>query len=184
MKTTLLFVTMMVLVGCGGPSRQPAQGVAAGSASDDGGASVGCPMMMPRVTASVADTDRGVAITFTAPPDGIEALRARVRQMAAREGGMMGACPCRAMMMGDGGAPMMHPMMGDGGMPMHGMMMGDAGMMPMPGMRMPPAEARAEDVESGVRLTLTPKDPADAGALRAHVRMHVEHMKSGGCPMR
>jgi len=87
---------------------------------------------------------------------------------------------CR-MMMGEGGAPMqgmMHGMtMGDSGRPMAGMTM-------MQGMRMPPADARVDDVDGGARLTLTARDPADAPALRAHARMHVDHMKAGGCSMR
>ena len=51
------------------------------------------------------------------------------------------------------------------------------------GMRMPPAEARVDDVDGGARLTLTAKDPMDVPTLRDHARMHAEHMKAGGCPM-
>jgi hypothetical protein len=50
-------------------------------------------------------------------------------------------------------------------------------------MRMPPAEARVDDVDGGARLTLTAKDPMDVPTLRDHARMHAEHMKAGGCPM-
>jgi hypothetical protein len=40
-----------------------------------------------------------------------------------------------------------------------------------------------EDVANGVRLTLTPKDPARLETFRAEVRRHVEHMQEGECPM-
>ncbi len=56
------------------------------------------------------------------------------------------------------------------------------GMMERQGMRFPPADARVEDVAGGARVTLTAKNPADVEALRAHVRMHLDHLKSG-CPM-
>lgn len=45
-----------------------------------------------------------------------------------------------------------------------------------------PHSARADNVERGARLVMTPADPKDLEALRAHVREHVEHMQKGGCP--
>ena len=151
MKPTL-FVVVMMLVGCARPA-EPTSSTAANPAESSASSSTGCPMMIPGATATAADTDQGVAITFTTGPDGVVALRARVRRMAEQHGGLMAGCPCRAMV-GDGGAPMQGMMrrpMGDAGMPMQGMMM-------MQGMRMPPADARAEDVDGGARLTLTAKD--------------------------
>jgi hypothetical protein len=111
--------------------------------------------------------------------------------MAERQGD---AVECNAMM-ADGGAFVpggMHGMMGNSQMQGHGMqgggMMGwmadggPPGMMQRQGMQVP-ADARVEDVDGGARLTLTPKDPADLAALRARVRAHVEHAKTGHCPM-
>ena len=48
---------------------------------------------------------------------------------------------------------------------------------------MPTATAAAEDIEGGARLILQPKDPAQLGALREHVRMKAQRMAGGECPM-
>lgn len=132
-----------------------------------------CPLSLPGTVENVADTDGGVAITFIAPAGQIDDVRARVRQMAQQ--GMMAACPCHGVT-ADGGAPvaMRRGMRGPGMGP---------GMMERQGMHSPAADARVDDVEGGARLTLTAKNPADVDALRAHVRMHFDHLKSGGCPM-
>ncbi len=51
------------------------------------------------------------------------------------------------------------------------------------GMMMPAATASVEDLESGARLILQPKDPAQLGALREHVLMKAQRMAGGECPM-
>lgn len=153
-----------------------------------------CPTLPHGVMSSVADTDGGVAITFTARADRVDAVRVAVRHMAEHEN-MMASCSCCGMMrdagtMGEAGA-MGCAMMGDGGMMgdaggmmgcgmMDGGMTADAG---MPGMMMPPATAQAEDIPGGARLTLTAKNPADIDALRTAVRAHVDRMTSGACSM-
>ena len=48
---------------------------------------------------------------------------------------------------------------------------------------MTPFTVQYEDVTNGVRVTLTPKDPAQLEAFRAEVRQHVEHIQKGECPM-
>jgi len=161
MKLSVFLVATMLL-GCARPpepsgSPSSTSGAVAASQAD-------CPMMAPGATSTAVDTDQGVAITFTAAPEAVASLRAHVHRMAERQGTMMAGCSCR-MMMGDAGRPM-------------------AGMTMMQGMRMPPADVRVDDVDGGVRLTLTARDPADAPALRAHAHMHVDHMKAGGCSMR
>ena len=51
-------------------------------------------------------------------------------------------------------------------------------------MKMVPSKARAEDIEGGARIVLTPNDPSQLAALRDHVRRHVDAMKrQAGCPM-
>ena len=132
-----------------------------------------CPMRVPGATVSVADTEGGVAVVFKTTGDVAE-LRRRVRHMAEMhnrhhaEGTM--AC-CQGMMGGgrDAGAT---PEQGGRGMMMGG---SHAGMVP--------AMAAAEDVEGGARIVLTPKDSAQLGALRTHVRDHAERMGRGECPM-
>lgn len=171
MKPMLIATLLFALVGCaragaGGQAAEPSGSPAAsaptaaagaGQTGTVAGSACGCPMMVPGATASVADIDGGVAITWSAPPSEVANLRERVHGMAQQKGAMMAACPCRA------GA----------GAPAQGMMSMQA---------MPPADVRADDVEGGARLTFTAKNAADVPALRSHVRMHIEHMKSG-CPM-
>lgn len=51
------------------------------------------------------------------------------------------------------------------------------------GMKMTPATASVEDIDGGARLVLQPKDAAQLGALREHVRMKAQRMAGGECPM-
>ena len=60
---------------------------------------------------------------------------------------------------------------------------GRGGMMMGGGMMMHAATASAEDIEGGARLILQPKDAAQLGALREHVRMKAQRMAGGECPM-
>ena len=46
-----------------------------------------------------------------------------------------------------------------------------------------PLSIKYEEVASGARLTLTPKDPAQLDAFRTKVRQHAEQMKKGECSM-
>ena len=55
-------------------------------------------------------------------------------------------------------------------------------MMQMQGDMMP-FSIQYEEVPNGVRLTLTPKDPAKLEEFRAKVRQHAEQMKKGECSM-
>ena len=115
-----------------------------------------CPMRVPGTQVSTTETPDGVAIVFTTSGDVAE-LRARARKMAS----------------------MHEHMMSGGGEMDSGGMMGSGKMM----MTMVPSKARAEDIDGGVRIVITPNDPAQLAALRDHVRRHVEQMKSGECPM-
>lgn len=51
------------------------------------------------------------------------------------------------------------------------------------GMGMPASRATTEEVPDGIRLVLTPVDPAQRDALRESVRAHASMMSSGKCPM-
>ncbi len=46
-----------------------------------------------------------------------------------------------------------------------------------------PSTVRAEDVDGGARMVLTPRDPAQLTALRDHVHERAAMMASGQCPM-
>lgn len=151
---------------------------AGGVVTTTGASASECPMGLPGASTTVTDVDRGVALTITAPADQLGTLRARAERMAesARAMGAMGSCSCP--MMGDGG--MMGGMMShgaDAGVRMPGMGGGMHGMMAMP-----PSDMRVDDVDGGVRITLTARDPKDVAGLREHARMHTEHMKSGDSP--
>jgi hypothetical protein len=49
-------------------------------------------------------------------------------------------------------------------------------------MKAPASRATVEEIEGGARLVLTPEDPAQADALRAHVQRRAEMLSSGMCP--
>lgn len=51
------------------------------------------------------------------------------------------------------------------------------------GMMMPAATASVADIEGGAQLILLPKEEAQLGALREHVRMKAQRMTAGECPM-
>ncbi len=47
----------------------------------------------------------------------------------------------------------------------------------------PPSTATVEDTDSGARLLLSPKDPAQLAQLQSAVRGHADKMQKGGCGM-
>lgn len=136
---------------------------AAAPAPPQGGAMMAmCPMAVPGTTVAATDEANGSAITFTTAEQ-VPELQRRVHAMVA-----------------------MHDQRhGDGGMKHEGMMGG--GMMGngkgMNGMMMPASHAAVADLETGARVVVTPKDPADLQKLQAAVRMHAEHMQKQGCGM-
>ena len=138
----------------------------------------GCPTALPGTVATVTETENGVAVTFTGPPNEAVALRSRVRWLADQHGRwMQGAAPGG---MSPGGLTMMQgcPCMQGGG----GMMRGGGMMMGM-GMPAYPSDVTTVDVESGARLVFTARNRGDVAALQGDVRMRVARMTSGWCPM-
>jgi hypothetical protein len=155
-----------------------------------------CPMALPGTTVSASATDDGAALTFSTSGD-VEELRRRVRAAAAHHARMaeahagapagMGSGATAAAAAGspgpaqegDGTTGTSDPAASGTGAGCCGGA-GPAGH----GKALLSATARAEDVEGGARLLLTPRDPAQADALRAEVREHAARMASGGgCPM-
>jgi hypothetical protein len=154
------------LGGCASTSlarTEPATGTSAARAIEPGAGmmSAMCPMDVPGAAVTPTDVNGGVALVFTTGAGDVAELRQRVRSMAE----MHNRHHAGGMMMGGRGA--------GGG---RGGMMGG-------GMRMPAASASVEDVEGGARLVLRPRDPAQLGALREHVRMQAGRMAHGECPM-
>lgn len=135
----------------------------------------GCPMVVRGAAVAVADTDLGVALTFTSPSDNTTDLRQRVRDFARMY-----------QTHSENGTLMWHRTTGTYGPAGQGHMgsagqMGQMGpMIPEQGL-MPAAHAMVSDVGAGARIELTPDDPAQLTALREHVRIQQQHLQSGEC---
>jgi hypothetical protein len=110
-----------------------------------------CPVTLPGTKVELQSTDSGVAMVFTNRGDRLRELRERVRSMAKLHNDMMRAHS------GGGSEGEAH----------------SAAMQPV-------SQAVAEDVEGGGRMVLTPTDPADLGALRAHAASKVQRMRQTG----
>ena len=170
-------VGLAVAAGCASTSGErpaPAESAATAPAHEHGmGAMAMCPMQVPGTTATTADVEGGVALSFTTSTDVADG-RQRVRRMAEmhnqhHSGGMMMGPQ------GAGSAPGEHEHERGaccGGERVSGGMM-----------MVPAATASVEDVQGGARLVLRPRDPAQLEALREHVRMHAARMAQGECPM-
>ena len=129
-----------------------------GNMTGPGGMSEMCPEKVPGTTARAEDVEGGAALSFTTTGDVAE-VRRRVQHMAEMHNQHHGAADGKGSM---------------------GMMGGSMGMMSE---MMPPSTARAEDVDGGARLILTPEKPADLTAVREKVHKHAEMMAGGQCPM-
>ena len=181
------FAVGTVLAGCAstsGARSEPATSAAAAPAhqhahgdGDQAGMMAGmCPMQVPGTTVAATEVEGGIGLSFTTATGDVAELRQRVRRMAE-----MHNQPGGHRMMGSHGtaAP------GAGAEHQHGTQAGagHGGMMMGGGMMMPAATASVEDIEGGARLILQPKDPAQLGALREHVRMKAQRVAGGECPM-
>jgi hypothetical protein len=111
-----------------------------------------CPVTLPGTKVELQSTDSGVAMVFTNRGDRLRELRERVRSMTKLHNDMMRA----------------HSGAGGSESEAH-----SAAMQPF-------SQAVAEDVEGGGRMVLTPADPADIGALRAHAASKVQRMRQTG----
>ena len=134
-----------------------------------------CPMQVPGTTVAATEVEGGISLSFTTTTGDVAELRQRVRRMAE-----MHNQPGGHRMMGSHGAPAP----GAGAEHQHGAQAGaghEGG--GRGGMMMPATTGSAEDIEGGARLMLQPKDPAQLGALREHVRMKAKRMAGGECPM-
>ena len=155
---------------------QPLRGGAIGGKGMMMGGAMGemCPMAVEGTAARAEDVEGGAALVFTTTGD-LADLRRRVGGMAE----MHNEHHAEGMMGGPAGSPGADVPPGPGA----GMGMGHMGGKMGGGMMMPAATARTEDVEDGVRLVFTPRDPADLGTLREKVAHHAQNMAAGECPM-
>lgn len=189
------FAVGTVLAGCAGCAStsgarsEPTTSAAAAPAhqhdhgdGDQAGKMAGmCPMQVPGTTVAATEVEDGISLSFTTTTGDVAELRQRVRRMAEmhnQPGGhrMMGSHGAPAPGAGAEHQPGAQAGAGHEGGGRGGMMMGG-------GMMMPATTASAEDIEGGSRLILQPKDPAQLGALREHVRMKAQRMAGGECPM-
>ena len=125
-----------------------------------------CPMAVEGATVEVEDVEGGVALKFATSAGDVKELRSRVHRIgekhaAKMESGMHGG---KGAMMHGGKGAMMHGGKGDS-------------------TSMVPHESKVEDVETGARMHLTPKDPAQLGDLREHARQMAARMGTRQCPM-
>lgn len=162
------------------PSEPPAPAVSSAPSAVESEAmkeGMTCPIARPGVDVTIDDVDGGVALTFTGSEDQVAFLR----QWGAKRAAMASGKAMRPM--GNGGMMQGQGMNGKGkgmhGKGMHGEGMHGKGMM----MMMPPADAMAEDVPGGVKLTFKAKDAQDVAKLREHTSQHVSMMREGKCPM-
>jgi hypothetical protein len=122
-----------------------------------------CPVLK-HAAESIGDTKDGVAIAFSAPTDEVNQLRTRVHALADRQNANPGAaaCPCPS----EKGVTMKQPEKRTGVTNVQ------------PEAQMPAATASVKNFAGGAQLILTPKDPAQLKALRAHVRAHRDQLRS------
>lgn len=123
-----------------------------------------CPMQVPGTTVESLDTEDGAGLMFRTSGD-LDALRQKVRAMADMHNRMHGAA---GRMGTTEGAP------GHGGRHDHG---AGAVQQTHP---MVPSNAAVQEVEGGIILLLTPRDPAQLDALRAHADQMARHMVEQG----
>lgn len=119
-----------------------------------------CPMTQDGVQVVYEDTADGAAMVFTASD--VVALQTRVGKMAEKHGAKGEASEHQGEHHGD------H----------HAEHHGDHHEQEVL------HSARADNTAQGARLVMTPTDPAQLDALRAHVKGHVEKMQRGECPMK
>jgi hypothetical protein len=116
-----------------------------------------CPMSVAGTTVQAADAPHGMTMTFTTTGD-VSALQQRVHKMADH------------MSVHSGGG-------------MHGMMGGLEGGSTL-GRMMPAMHAKAEDIDRGARVEVTPDDPAKLGEMREVMHKHAQQMnQEHGCAM-
>jgi len=170
MRNSLLLVVAMTVIGCSSPDNRSRTATTTTTAAHPAHTPVnatmsGCPMMTGAEPTQIVavETPEGAAIAFTTAGD-VEALRARVHQMAERHE--------RTRAMQATGEPIRETSPDD---EMY------AGMMAHPQMRA--AQVTVEDIPGGARLVFVAKSAADVTALRDQVRQHATVMGRGHCPL-
>lgn len=131
-----------------------------------------CPLMIKDVSIDVEDTGDGVALRFTSDTEtDVDDLRNRVQHMARMYEMYTGE-------QAEGGSMMWQRM---GHTRADQDQAGAAGQAKGPSGVMPAATVTVEEIDSGVRMVLKPKDKAQLATLREHARDHERRMESGEC---
>jgi len=135
-----------------------------------------CPMDVPGAHIATADTPDGEALTFTtsaSQPEVRDQLREAVRAMADKLNGESGSAAADAERSAPAAGATSTGSTGSA----------DASSTTMHSPTLPASHSSVEDVGEGIRLTVTPDDPADLDRLRSELRMRVDRMlQSGTCP--
>ncbi len=177
MKTVGCVVAVALAAAVGACSHNN-QSAGAESAQAQAYQTASCPVsQLPGVHATVADTQDGVAVTFTGPQNELDQLRQGVKTMAStneKQGSPFAMCPCAFNQTGSAeqmpGGPSAQGNTWGGGA-------GNTAMQPSA----IPADSKVEQIPTGAVLMLTPKDKSQAQALRDEVRTEVTSMKQNGC---
>jgi len=153
-------------------SHQNTQTVGAQSAQVQSFDKASCAIsQLPGARATVADTDDGVAITFTGRQRDVDVVRRDVQAMSDandKQGSPFAMCPCQT------NEPMPGGPMASAGTP--SMQMGTPAWV-----RTVPASTRVEETSTGAVLTLRARDASQMQALRDSVRSQIRSMEENGC---
>lgn len=115
----------------------------------------GCPINLPNVETTDAETPDGFAVSFKAPPEELRRVRARAHRMDKDgELALSQACPCSEVETANGGTEQTMA---------------------------PAADAHTEDLPDGARITFVARDWGDIVLLRAHLRRYVDMIAKGRC---
>lgn len=157
-RTPVWTLAFLLAGACGGapPSldvlpSEPPSDVVVGRMPAHKHAADSCPLTISGARADIENSGSGLSITISAAPDQLLLLRARAHALPDLQGGLLAACPCA------------------GGAAADGTPVG------------PPADVNVDDLEGGVRLVVTAKDPADTAALRSALRGQLARVHGGDC---
>ncbi len=177
MRIASSIAVVAIVAAAGACGHNNAQNGSPQTAAQAQAAAAGCPMaQLQGVRASVADTDEGVAVTFTAPENEVDALRDHVNAMVdanKKQGDAFSACACGVREKNAYGSTQSQGGAYEGS----GKGAGRASMQHTEIQ----AEASESDIPTGAVLKLKAKDKAQLQALRDDVREDIRAMKSGGC---
>jgi hypothetical protein len=188
MRTLIVVVVgAFAFIGCGKDEKQTEtaessaeQDSTTGGEAESAGAAAdaNCPMAVSGTSVQAEDVEGGAALVFITTGD-VDALRERVRNMAARrESEAM-----RPESQQTGMRETMRP--GSAEDPTAGAKSGDDLESGAGGelQRMPEVDTRVEDIEGGAQLLIIATNAADLDTVRANTQQQAQQLTAGECPM-